>query len=87
MKNSILALIILVTLSSCTENTRARVWGGTATVEIPQNQKFVTATWKDVQLWILTQKRSQTDTVRNEYIFQEKSSYGLVEGRVIIKEL
>jgi hypothetical protein len=87
MKNAILALLILAALPSCTENTRARVWGGTATVEIPRDQKFVNATWKDVQLWILTRKRTSVDTLREEYHFHEKSSYGLIEGQVIIKEL
>jgi hypothetical protein len=81
------AFLVALTFTACTENSRARIWGGKSTVEIPADRKFVNATWKDVDLWVLTRKRTELDTIRDEYTFHEKSRYGMLEGVVIFKEL
>ena len=78
-----LAVILLVT--GCTENRRARLYGGTSTQELPLNSKLVTATWKQDNLWLLTRPMHTNDTAET-YEFRESSSFGLMEGRVIIKE-
>ncbi len=70
---------------SCTENQRAKQFGGTASIELPANQKLITATWKDDNLWLLTRTMRSDETVEN-YVFTEESSFGVWEGSYIIKE-
>jgi len=78
-------LIALLFLCGCTENQRARGWGGTATIELKSNQKLVTMTWKEDHLWILTRKRHSDESIE-EYEFEENSSWGIMQGTVIVKE-
>jgi starvation-inducible outer membrane lipoprotein len=63
-----------------------RTFGGTGTLEIPADKKFVNVTWKGNELWIITRNRTLIDTTYETYQFQEKSSWGMVEGTYIIKE-
>jgi hypothetical protein len=86
MKNLFLLAFAALALSSCTENMKVKSFGGTSTIEIPADQKFVLATWKDENLWITTKKRSAADSVKSEYNFAEKSSLGVMEGTYIIIE-
>jgi hypothetical protein len=86
MKNLFLIAFAALALSSCTENMKVKSFGGTSTIEIPADQKFVLATWKDENLWITTKKRSAADSVKSEYNFAEKSSLGVMEGTYIIIE-
>jgi len=46
--------IILFITSGCTENQRAKKWGGTMSITVPAGEEFVNATWKDNNLWIIT---------------------------------
>lgn len=76
--------VIIIMLSSCTDNQMARSYGGTETITLKPGERLVNMTWKDENLWVLTkQDPSQTPT---EYQFSEKSSYGVIEGTVIVKE-
>ena len=87
MKNLIvyfIALFMFVSLSGCTDNTRAKVWGGTSTIELKQNERLVNITWKDNNLWILTKVDSKQMPI--VYTFREQSTFGMVEGALIIKE-
>ncbi len=86
MKRSFLAAAVLLIISSCTENERAKDFGGTATVDLPAGQKLVTVTWKEGNnLWYLTKPMTSID-VAETYSFQEESSWGMWEGTVVIKE-
>lgn len=84
MKKILVGLLGIVMLASCTENTRARVYGGTQTIELEPGKRLVNVTWKEgSDLWILT----KVDTTKpTTYQFQEKSNMGVWEGSVIIKE-
>ena len=86
MKKLILLFCAALALSSCTENMKVKSFGGTSTIEIPADRQFVLATWKDDELWITTKKRTAVDTVKSEYSFSEKSSFGVLEGTYIIIE-
>lgn len=55
-------------------------WGGTMTIEIPQGQRHIAATWKDDHLWI-----ENYDPATNTCIFQEYSRGNLLEGRVLFR--
>lgn len=80
-----LAAFIVVGLTSCTENSRARTMGGTATIELPKNTELVNVTWKETQLWYLT-RPMRADETPETLTFKEKSSLGIVEGTVLFKE-
>lgn len=81
----IAVLIFVSTVSSCTKNQRVKKFGGKATIELPAGQKLIHATWKDDNLWYLTRQMSPKDSAET-YTFQEKSSFGMIEGTYIIKE-
>jgi hypothetical protein len=86
MKTLILAAAFAVlSLTSCTENSRAKAWGGTATVDLAPNTKLIGATWKDAELWYLT-RPMRADEVAETSSLIEQSNFGLVEGKVVFKE-
>lgn len=70
---------------SCTDNEKAKNYGGTIEYTLDAGQKFVNATWKDDNLWIISEQRSDTVAPRT-ITMTEKSSYGIYEGKVIIHE-
>jgi len=80
MKKLMMILGVMVVMSSCTENVRARHFGGTETLALKPNEKVLNVTWKDNEMWVCTQ-----DTITRVVYFREKSSWGVVEGTVIIK--
>mgnify|MGYP000937358277 FL=1 len=80
MKILITTLLGLLLLSSCTDNARVRQFGGTENITLNKNEVFMAATWKEADLWITVK-----DTVSGDYIFREKSSLGVLEGKIIIK--
>lgn len=83
MKQLIALLVLVITITSCTSNSRARHWGGTETINLNSDQRVVNVTWKENGLWVLTRTDSTKPTT---YTFEEKSSFGLMEGKVIIIE-
>lgn len=86
-KNLVLLLILIMGLmiTSCTEQERAKSFGGTMTTEIAADQKLVNVTWKENELWILTRPRKPGE-VPETYQFYEESAWGMWEGTVYIKE-
>ncbi len=84
-KLKLLLLSSVLLLASCTENERAKAFGGTTSVNLPAKQKLVNATWKESQLWYLTRpmrdgEKAETSTLH------EQSSWGVLEGSVIFNE-
>lgn len=84
-KLALAAFLLAALLSSCTQQSRAKEWGGTATIDLPKGQKLVTVTWKQAEVWYLTRPMNSLDSVET-YTFKESSSFGIMEGEVIIKE-
>jgi hypothetical protein len=82
---TIYLIVALISLSSCTENSRAKNFGGTAKITLPKGEKLVTATWKESSLWYLT-RPMHDDEVAEEYYFKEESSFGVWEGTYVIVE-
>ena len=86
MRKKLLAIALvaglLPTLFSCTENQRARKFGGTLTTP---GEKLVMATWKEVDLFYLTEPMD-SDYVPKTKTFREDSSWGVMESTVIFKE-
>lgn len=80
--------VIFVSLVSCTDNAKVRFWGGNETITLPPGDRLVNITWKGgeretTSLWLLTKKNTTKPTT---YSFKEKSSFGMLEGEIIIKE-
>lgn len=74
------ATFVALTLFSCTDNSRARNWGGTEEISLKPNEVVLNITWKNGELWICTR-----DTTTGVVYFREMSSWGVLEGTVIVK--
>jgi hypothetical protein len=78
-------LLLAAVMIGCTENSRAKSYGGTANMELPRGKKLVVVTWKDDDLWVLTRPMHANEKAET-YRFQEESSWGIWEGTYVIKE-
>ena len=76
-----LAVVLTVLFISCTDNQRARRFGGTETIKIESQEKFINIAWKDDDLWVVLQ-----DTITGIYYAKEKSSFGMMQGKVVIQK-
>lgn len=81
----IVSLIVGLVMSGCTQNQRAKAFGGVAHESLPAGRKLINATWKDDDLWFLTRAMTSSD-VAETYEFIESSSFGILNGKVVIKE-
>lgn len=80
MKKLTMFLVFTAILASCTQNQRARSFGGNEVVKLPEHNILINSTWKQDNLWILTK-----DTLTNKFYFRESSSFGLLEGSIEFK--
>lgn len=78
-------IFLAIVFVGCTANERAKQFGGTMDVAVPKGQEFVNVTWKDNDLWVLT-KNETAGHVPTTYTFKANTSYGVFEGKVIIRE-
>ena len=85
MKKFILIISILFCLCSCTEQQRAREFGGTMEINLPPGEELMEVTWKDNELFYLTRPMSD-DYIPVKKTFKEKSPVGLIEGTVYFIE-
>jgi hypothetical protein len=81
--------IILISLTlglySCTDNIRAKAYGGTMTVDVPKGMKVTNITWKQGDLWY-SYRPMREGELPEKTIFVEESTYGVMEGKVIFNE-
>lgn len=80
-----LVMTLLAMSSGCTEQERARNYGGPATVKLSPGKKLVNATWKQDDLWLLV-RNVKPGEGQESYQFKESSSFGIMEGTVTIQE-
>lgn len=85
MNKILMTGLLLLGLSGCTSNEISRQLGGSQTLFVSCNQKVVNVTWKEVDLWYVT-RPMRDDEQAEVFTFQEKSSYGLMEGRIVLQE-
>lgn len=85
MKKFIILAVIALTLSSCTENQRARTFGGTATINVEKGKKVMMATWKDEDLFYMVEDMEPDYVPHNKELI-ESSSFGVIESKVVFKE-
>ena len=79
----IITAVLLV--SSCTDNQRARAWGGTVDVRVTPGQKVIGATWKNSDLWII-HRPMRDGEVPEVVTMTESSNFVIMEGHVVIRE-
>ena len=80
---SLLSLILIVSaiaFTSCTDNHMARNYGGTETIKLLPTERLINVTWKQDDMWYLVE-----DVTTGERTFKEKSSFGVMEGKIIFK--
>ena len=85
IKKILFVLALVFTFISCTENKISRTFGGTMTVNLPKGQKLIMATWKKTSLFYLTEPMD-SDYVPKTKVFQEDSSWGVIESKVLFIE-
>lgn len=74
-------LIIIMGATSCTDNQRAKSFGGTSTINLPAGEKLVTVTWKgEADIWYLTRPMKSTDSVETYYFHQDKGAVLNITG-------
>lgn len=81
----IVSIVIVFSFLSCTENQRARTFGGTAIVNVEPGKKVIMATWKNEDLFYLVEDMD-SDYVPHEKTLIESSSFGVIESKVVFKE-
>lgn len=81
MRKLTMVAITLLAITSCTNNSETRRFGGTETIKLEPQEKFINITWKEDNLWIIVQ-----DTITDIYYAREKSAFGLWEGKIIIQK-
>lgn len=81
----IIVIVSMYILGSCTEQQRAKSWGGTMKVELPKGQKLVHVTWKESELWYLTEPMEEGYVPKTK-TFQEDSKFGVIEGKILFIE-
>ncbi|MDP3729867.1 MAG: hypothetical protein Q8R26_03965 [bacterium] len=78
-------LLLGIFVLGCTQQERAKGWGGEATITLPKDRKLLIATWKDNNLWYLTRPMKAGEEPET-YELRENSPFGVIEGKVILKE-
>jgi hypothetical protein len=86
----VVTVIVVVTavvlfLGRGCQQTVARSFGGTMTVQVDAGQKLVNATWKGDSLWILTRPMEPGEKPTS-YVFKEDSAFGVMQGAVKLVE-
>jgi len=81
MLKKTMVAITLLAITSCTDNHMARRFGGTETIKLEPQEKFINITWKQDNIWVVVQ-----DTITGVIYAREKSSFGILNGKVIIEK-
>jgi hypothetical protein len=85
MKKALLIAFAAIIMVGCTDKTMTRNFGSSYEVRLEKGQRLVEITWKNEDLWILTEPMD-TDYQPQTKTFYEDSSWGLYEGKITIIE-
>ena len=78
-------LFALVAMCSCTQNQMARTYGGKMTIELPKGEKLINATWKEANLFYLTEPMEEGYIPRSKK-FRESSNFGVWQSEITFVE-
>jgi len=79
------AIVVNIAGSGCTSQSRSMSYGGSSTVTLRPGEKLVNAGWKDSNLWLLTRRAREGESLES-YVFREVSRMGWLEVLVAIHE-
>lgn len=82
---AMLMALVLAVLTACTENERAKSFGGTMNLALPCGQKLTQITWKEDTLWYATRPMREGEVPENT-TFHAETGLGLLEGKVEVTE-
>lgn len=85
MKKFLLIIATILLFASCTEQNRARNFGGEVTINVPVGYKVTSATWKEDNIFYFLEPM-EDGYVPKEKKFIESSSYGVFETEVTFIE-
>ena len=85
MKKYVFLLFALVAMCSCTQNQMARSYGGKMTIELPKGEKLINATWKEANLFYLTEPMEEGYVPKTKK-FRESSNFGVWESEITFVE-
>lgn len=74
-----------MTLTSCTEQERARQFGGTVKIQVEPGQKVMMATWKNNDLFYMVEPM-EDDYIPKTKKLVESSSWRVMESEIIFIE-
>lgn len=80
-----LLLVLILSICSCTEQQKARAYGGESKVQLPPNTKLINAIWQQSGLWYLYRPIHKGETPET-IVFQGSSNFGYTNGKVIFVE-
>ena len=80
-----LLIIVAVLMLTACENFVTRNFGGSQTIELEKGQRLVEITFKENDLWILTEPMD-SDYVPKTKTFYEDSNIGMMQGKITIVE-
>lgn len=84
MKKLLIAIAAIMLMASC-QNFVTRNFGGHQVIELKKGQRLVEITFKESELWILTEPMD-SDYIPKSKTFYEKSNFEMMEGEIIIIE-
>ena len=78
--------VMLSAVTGCTENARAKHWGGKMTQVVPAGMKYLHASWKsDGSLWY-AYRPMRAGEVPESVTMKEASTFGVMQGEVTFIE-
>ena len=81
----VITAVLIITTISCTEQQRVWKFGGEMEVRLPKGEKLIMATWKNLDLFYLTEPMD-SGYVPKEKVFRENSAYGVWETEITFVE-
>lgn len=84
MKELIFSLLALPAVACAGLDQALTRLGGKTVIELETCERLVNVSWQKSDLWILTRKECSIQPT--EYVFKERSIFGILEGKIIIKE-
>ena len=81
----VLATAFILAVTSCTQQQVARNVGGKMTVKLPKGEKLMMATWKNTDLFYLTEPMDSV-YIPKKKMLRESSTYGVFETEITFIE-
>ena len=82
----LIALVAIASVfASCTEQQMVRKYGGKMSIELPKGEKLIMATWKETNLFYLTEPMDSGYMPKTKF-FRESSNFGVWESEITFIE-